>query len=119
MVVKCERCGARYDDEFRLTYCPHGTFAANDGANNFRHYTESFRSNPMQADDLKNRFTYHAPTPDMPEKFKRMRDAAHDLAKMIDELVPEGREKSLAVTKLEEVTMWANAGLARTAPAAT
>ncbi len=22
----CEQCGSRYDDEFRLTYCPHAQF---------------------------------------------------------------------------------------------
>ena len=27
--------------------------------------------------------------------------------------VPDGREKSLAMTKLEECCMWANAGIAR------
>lgn len=34
---------------------------------------------------------------------------------MIDpvELVPDGREKATAITKLEEFMMWANAGIAR------
>lgn len=32
---------------------------------------------------------------------------------MIDALVPDGREKSLALTHLEETVMWANAGVAR------
>lgn len=69
----------------------------------------------MTPDDLANRFTYHSPTPDMPEKFKQMRSFALSLSILIDSLVPEGREKSLAITKLEEAIMWANAGLARTA----
>lgn len=30
------------------------------------------------------------------------------------EMVPEGRELSLALTKLEEAMMWANEGIART-----
>jgi len=34
-------CGARFDDEFRTTVCPHETFAANDGRNNFAHHPES------------------------------------------------------------------------------
>ena len=25
-VVTCDKCGARYDDTYRLTYCPHGRF---------------------------------------------------------------------------------------------
>jgi hypothetical protein len=70
----------------------------------------------MTSDDLKNRFTYHTPTVGMPEKFKQMRKEAFNLSSLIDTYVPEGREKSLAITKLEEAIMWANAGLARTAP---
>jgi hypothetical protein len=43
MIVTCARgCGARFDDEFRDTICPHNTFAANDGRNNFTHHPESF-----------------------------------------------------------------------------
>lgn len=42
MIVACENCMTRYDDEFRTTTCPHDTFLANDGNNNFRHYPESF-----------------------------------------------------------------------------
>lgn len=39
--VACLRCMKTYDDTFRLTYCPHETFAANDGKNKFRHHKES------------------------------------------------------------------------------
>jgi len=67
----------------------------------------------MEAKDLENRFTYHAPKPGMAGKFVQMRDKGHELANLIDDLVPDSREKSLAITKLEEVVMWANAGLAR------
>lgn len=42
--MHCEACGARFDDEFRTTVCPHGTFAANDGRNNFAHHPESHLS---------------------------------------------------------------------------
>lgn len=44
MIVQCERCKRSYDDEFRDTSCPHRTFAANDGNNNFAHHPESFIS---------------------------------------------------------------------------
>jgi hypothetical protein len=30
------------DDAFRYTICPHPTFAANDGQNNFAHHPESY-----------------------------------------------------------------------------
>jgi hypothetical protein len=32
---------------------------------------------------------------------------------IIDESIPDGREKSLAMTKLEEALMWATAAVAR------
>ena len=41
MIKHCPKCDANYDDEFRSTICPHGTFPANDGNNAFRHQVES------------------------------------------------------------------------------
>lgn len=41
MIIMCKTCCARFDDEFRSTICPHATFAANDGHNNFAHHPES------------------------------------------------------------------------------
>lgn len=60
---------------------------------------------------IDNNFTYHAPTPEMQNKFPVIRGAARELAHIINELVPEGREKALAMTKLQEAVMWANAGI--------
>ena len=65
----------------------------------------------MDKNTIDSNFTYHAPTPEMQSKFPIIRSAARDLAHIINELVPEGREKSLAMTKLQEVVMWANAGI--------
>jgi hypothetical protein len=62
---------------------------------------------------LKNRFVYHAPKGNQPERYAIIRDEGYSLAKFIDDLVPESREKSLALTKLEEAVMWANAAIAR------
>ena len=67
----------------------------------------------MDKEDIDNRFTYHAPKPGQPEIYQDIRTLAKELALEIDEVVPEGREKSLAITKLEEVVMWADAGIAR------
>lgn len=63
--------------------------------------------------DLQNRFTYHAPTPDQVPKYRISREMAAEYAKWIIDNVPDGREQALAITKLEEVVMWANAGIAR------
>lgn len=45
MIVKCLTCTKYFDDVFRDTGCPHNTFNANDGKNNFKHYTESWLAN--------------------------------------------------------------------------
>jgi hypothetical protein len=67
----------------------------------------------VDADDLKNRFTYHPPHEDQPAKYEKIRFNGHNLAEMINELCPDSREKSLAITSLEEAIMWANASIAR------
>jgi hypothetical protein len=45
--------------------------------------------------------------------YQLLRDAAKEYADAIVELVPTSREQALALTKLEECVMWANAGIAR------
>ena len=63
--------------------------------------------------DIENIFTYHAPKEGQPEKYTAIRNKAKEFATLIQDCVPDGREKSLAMTNLEEVVMWANAGIAR------
>jgi hypothetical protein len=63
--------------------------------------------------DLENRFTYHAPKPGQPEIYQKIRDAAHELARLLTTEVPAGRELSLALTNVEQAVFWANAGIAR------
>lgn len=67
----------------------------------------------MQKEEIERRFTYHPPKEGQPKKYAALRDKAQELAFLIDELVPEGREQSLAFTKLEEAVMHANSGIAR------
>ena len=67
----------------------------------------------MTTADIENRFTYHAPKPGQPEKYQRLREHAKELAMLFNDECPESREKSLAITKLEEAVMWANAAIAR------
>ena len=63
--------------------------------------------------DLKKNFTYHPPKGDQSYKYEELREHAYGFALLICEYCPESRERSLALTKLEEVVMWANAGIAR------
>lgn len=62
---------------------------------------------------IENNFKYHAPKEGQPEIYTQLREKAKELAYLIDEMVPNSREKALAMTKLEEAVMWANAGVAR------
>lgn len=59
-------------------------------------------------------FTYHAPKGDQPKRYEAIRGFAKQFALLIDDFCPDSREKSLAITKLEESVMWANASIART-----
>jgi hypothetical protein len=67
----------------------------------------------MDTQDLKKRFTYHAPKDNQPQKYEVIRGTALRLAELINDITPDSREKSLAITKLEEVVFWANASIAR------
>lgn len=67
----------------------------------------------MKTAELDNRFTYHSPQEGQPERYEAIRDKAKELAILIVEDTPEGREQSLAVTKIEEAVMWAIAAIAR------
>lgn len=67
------------------------------------------KENPL----LENNFKYHSPKEGQPEKYTALRDKAKELAYLIDELCPQSREKSVALTELETAIMWANASIAR------
>jgi len=67
----------------------------------------------VENDELKKRFSYHRPNEDQPERYEKLRAMAKDLAKEMHRSCPRSRELSLALTKLEEAVMWANAGIAR------
>ena len=64
-------------------------------------------------DDLEKRFTYHPPKEDQPERYDIIRKEGRALAYLLNRNCPESRELSLALTKLEECVMWANAAIAR------
>lgn len=68
----------------------------------------------LTVEDLNKRFTFHPATEDETKSnHEQVRLSCLKLALFINSTVPEGREKSLAITHLEEVMMWANAGIAR------
>ena len=62
---------------------------------------------------IDNNFKYHSPDDLQIEKFQSIRSLAKTLAYFINETCPDSREKSLAITNLEQAVMWANASIAR------
>jgi hypothetical protein len=65
------------------------------------------------ADRIERDFSYHAPSGDQPERYAMIRKIAKHIATHLLEVCPDCRERSLAITKLEEAVFWANAAIAR------
>jgi len=62
--------------------------------------------------ELDERYQYHAPKNDQPQRYVLIRETAKHLARVILENTPQSRDQSVALTKLEEVVMRANAAIA-------
>lgn len=63
--------------------------------------------------EIRNRIKYHRPNNEAINDIATMRSFALDWALAVADLLPEGREMALALTKIEEALFWANAGIAR------
>jgi hypothetical protein len=63
--------------------------------------------------EIQDRVRYHAPSEDGIVRHAAMSEIFAEALKCVDAVVPPGREKSLAITKIEEAKMWASAGIAR------
>ena len=64
--------------------------------------------------DAEHNLTNHPPVdPSIVDRFEQIREAAKQLARVIDELCPDSREKSLAFTNLEQTVFWSVASIAR------
>lgn len=69
-----------------------------------------FRIDEMEIDD---RFDLHSPKSDkIREVMRDVRAMVKDTAMEWVDVLPEGREKSLAITHLEEALMWATKAIA-------
>ena len=60
--------------------------------------------------DSKHPFEYQKPTDEQVKKITEIREAMKVLYELLLTL-PESRERSVAITKLEEASMWANKGI--------
>ena len=68
---------------------------------------------PEELARLDNDFTYHPPKPGQPDIYQELRGQAKQLAESFYDKCPPSRERSLALTNLEQAVMWANAAIAR------
>lgn len=64
-------------------------------------------------EQIENNFSYHPPKEGQPQIYTSIRNMAKDLAMAIDSMCPDSREKSTALTRLEECVFWCNAGISR------
>ncbi len=60
-----------------------------------------------------DRFKYHRPTEEAAELHDNYRTTIELAVIWLENRVPECRERSLAITKLEEAMFWGNAAIAR------
>lgn len=69
------------------------------------------RYEPLHQGEIERRFTYHPKSMEQAFGYKAIRDEARAFAVTLLTLTPPGREQALALTKLQEAVMWANAAL--------
>ena len=66
-----------------------------------------------EVDDIAKNFTYHPTKAGQAERYAGIRSKAKELAELIDAECPRSRERSIALTNLEQSIFWANASIAR------
>lgn len=65
----------------------------------------------MTEAEIKDLFTYHAPSPEMTTKFLLVKEAIVKAALAINEHCPPGADRTAAMRKLKEAHMTANASI--------
>jgi hypothetical protein len=65
-----------------------------------------------EKDALNNIFTYHAPMGTQTERYTAIRETAKQFANLIMDFCPTSREKDVAIERIRESVMWANASIA-------
>lgn len=77
----------------------------------------------LGANEIEHRFGFHKATVEganatLP-KHRDTRLKFREFAEWLDEVLPDGRAKSVAFTELENASMWCHKAIAETAPAIT
>lgn len=66
----------------------------------------------MTQEQIDNIFTYHPPFGTQSQRYVTIRQIAKMFAENINALCPESREKSLALTSVQQAVMWSNSAIA-------
>ncbi len=66
----------------------------------------------MSKFNIEKVFTHFAPQGDQASRYEQLREYGKAFAYVIERLTPQSREQSLALTKLQEVVMFANSAIA-------
>lgn len=69
---------------------------------------------PLSEADIKliQETYYHPPKGDQVERYKDVNEAQKEFLDTVLRAAPPSRERSLAITKMQEARMWANAAIA-------
>jgi len=66
----------------------------------------------MTPEEIENIFTYHPPHQGQVISYTSIRDSGKELAMTILRNCPVSAERTLAIRKIQEAVMWANASIA-------
>lgn len=66
----------------------------------------------MKWSEIEEKFIYHPPSKNGKVRHDELALAYIRLCEVLDQAAPAGREKALAITKLQESKMWASAAVA-------
>ena len=77
-----------------------------------KHHAETRRKH-MKEKEIRRNYAEQVLDEEQITNINGIRRQARSLALVINDVAPESREKSLALTKLEEAVMWADAAIAR------
>lgn len=77
-----------------------------------KHHAETRRKH-MKEKQIRNNYAKHEIGETQRHELDGIRHQVRNIALVINDVCPESREQSLALTKLEEAVMWAEAAIAR------
>lgn len=66
----------------------------------------------LKKEDIEDIFSYHAPSADQIPKYNAIREAAKEFAMVIMDNTPSSADQTVAIRKLRECVMVANASVA-------